>query len=203
MADTPLHTPLDDLADAMTVASSPAVALAAMPLLAQVNLRADPADAVALAAIAGATGLDLPTTPNIRVTGDGDWSALWLGPDEWLLVGPEGAGADMANGLRTALGAHHVSVVDVSANRVGLDLTGPRAADVLAKGCALDLHPRVMGPDACVQTVVAKAPVMLHRLAEPAGFRLLVRNSFAHYLTDWLTDAMGEYGAGFGGEDAG
>ncbi len=112
-----------------------------------------------------------PMAPN-TVVGD----AIWLGPDEWLVLG--GREEDYA-GMPAA--------VDVSANRICLELSGDGAADVLARGCALDLHPSVFPPGRCAQTLVARAQVILYRTED--AFRLLVRPSFADYLRAWLRDA--------------
>ena len=113
-----------------------------------------------------------PLAPN-TVGGD----ALWLGPDEWLVLG--GREEDYAD---------QPAAVDVSANRICLELSGEGAADVLARGCALDLHPSVFPPGRCAQTLVARAQVILYR-PEEHTFRLLVRPSFADYLRAWLRDA--------------
>ena len=83
-------------------------------------------------------------------------------------------------------------MVNVSANRTTIRLVGPQARDVLAHGCALDLHPRVFGAGQCAQTLLARAGVLL--VADDDGaFRILVRSSFARYLADWLLDASLEY----------
>jgi sarcosine oxidase subunit gamma len=111
-----------------------------------------------------------PMAPN-TVAGD----AIWLGPDEWLVLG--GREEDYPG----------LPVVDVSANRVCLELSGPGAADVLARGCALDLHPSVFPSGRCAQTLVARAQVILYRTDD--AFRLLVRPSYADYLRAWLRDA--------------
>jgi len=114
-----------------------------------------------------------PLAPN---TGAGD--ALWLGPDEWLVLG--GREQDYPDAW---------AAVDVSANRVCLELAGPAAADVLARGCALDLHLSVFPPGSCAQTLLARAQVILYRTDEDV-FRLLVRPSYADYLRAWFRDAM-------------
>jgi heterotetrameric sarcosine oxidase gamma subunit len=103
--------------------------------------------------------------------------ALWLGPDEWLVLG----GREQDYGDQPA-------AVDTSANRVCLELSGEGAAEVLARGCALDLHPSVFPPGRCAQTLLARAQVILYRTEEHA-FRLLVRPSFADYVRAWLRDA--------------
>ncbi len=73
-------------------------------------------------------------------------SVLWLGPDEFLVVGPVDAAAELIGMLVEAVGDDSGSVVDVSANRSTLVLSGPQARDLLEKGCTLDLHPRSFTP---------------------------------------------------------
>jgi sarcosine oxidase, subunit gamma len=66
--------------------------------------------------------------------------------------------------------------------------------ELLAKGCALDLHPRVFRGDRCAQTYLARAQVILLAQPEqPAALRILARSSFARYVADWLLDAAVEY----------
>lgn len=55
--------------------------------------------------------------------------------------------------------AARMSAVDVSAGFAVLELTGPMAPAVLAHGCAIDLHPRVLGPGRAARTMLAKAQV--------------------------------------------
>jgi sarcosine oxidase, subunit gamma len=103
---------------------------------------------------------------------------LWLGPDEWLVVGGrEGDYHDAA------------AAVDVSANRLCFELSGDDVEKVLAQGCSLDLHPSVFAPGRCAQTLLAKAQVILQR-TEPETFRIFVRPSFAPYLRAWIEDAL-------------
>ncbi|GAA4225892.1 sarcosine oxidase subunit gamma [Streptosporangium album] len=162
--------------------------IAEAPFLTQVNLRADPAGDAAHA-LGSALGVPLPTEPNTYARGDAD--VLWLGPDEWLVVGAAGDGG-LERRLRAAAGSRHVAVTDVSAQRTTLLVTGPRARELLAHGCALDLHPRLFGPGRCAQTMLARAQIVL--AAHPGDeFRVSVRSSFAGYLAAWLLDAAAEY----------
>ncbi|WP_406730315.1 sarcosine oxidase subunit gamma [Streptomyces sp. NBC_01794] len=196
MADTATrHSPLEHAAGrfaAATRASGGALRLAELPFLAQVNVRLDPKGAAA-DAVGLALGLQLPLEPDTVVHAS-DRSALWLGPDEWLVVGPPGGPTGLENRIRAAAGDEPAAVTDVSAQRTTLLVTGPRARDLLAHGCPLDLHPRAFGPGRCAQTTLARAQVVLVARDEPrAGFWLLVRSSFAGYLADWLLDAASEY----------
>jgi sarcosine oxidase, subunit gamma len=200
MADTALTTrqrsPLAHAAGRLAAATHScggAVRLAEVPFLAQLNVRLD-AKSPAADAVGLALGLPLPLEPDtvVRV---GDLSVLWLGPDEWLLVGLPGTQRALESRIRSAAGDDPVSVTDVSAQRTTVLVGGPRARDLLSHGCRLDLHPRVFGPGRCAQTTLARTQVVLVARDEPrAGFWVLVRSSFADYLTDWLLDAAVEYG---------
>ena len=74
-----------------------------------------------------------------------------------------------------------------------LALSGPRAREVLMKGCRLDLHPRAFKPGGCMQTALARAQAILHRTDDAPTYEITVRNSFSVYLATWLLDAMAEY----------
>ena len=133
-----------------------------------------------------AATLGFPITPNPATT-TGDRDVLWLGPDEWLVVGGPGAAGSIAAELGSSLAGLHHSVVDVSANRVLIELTGPSRHDLLASACPIDLHPRSWGDGRCAQSVFGAAQVLLH---EREGVtRLFVRPSFANYVADLLLAA--------------
>lgn len=145
-----------------------------LPFLAQLAVRSEEPPA------------SLPTEPN-TVGGDATRGALWLGPDEWLVVGPPGSEPEL-QGEFAAVGA---TVIDVSANRTTLELRGARARELLEFGCPINLDPRVFGPGRCAQTLLARANVLIWFVAddpEPV-YRLLVRPSFAAYVAAWLADA--------------
>ena len=170
-----------------------------MPFLAQLDLRADRGDAALMMRLATAIGVALPTEPNTAVaTPDGARHVLLLGPDEWLIVGAPGTSVLIESELRSAVAAvgpdAFAAIVDVSANRTMLSLTGPFAREILEHGCSIDLHPRVFGPGSVAQTNIARANAMLFQVAsEPApDYRILVRPSFAAYLVAWLADALTE-----------
>ncbi|MGQ5635965.1 MULTISPECIES: sarcosine oxidase subunit gamma [unclassified Streptomyces] len=195
-APTPWQrSPLADAAPrlaAATRSSRGAIRLVELPFLAQVNVRLD-AKGPAADAVGLALGLQLPLEPD-TVVHAGNVTAVWLGPDEWLVVGRPGTERDLEGRIRAAAGDEPVSVTDVSAQRTTLLVAGPRARDLLAHGCSLDLHPRAFGPGRCAQTTLARTQVVLVARDEPrAGFWVLVRSSFAGYLADWLLDAAVEY----------
>ena len=147
------------------------VAIRPAPVLHRLALRGDPA------ALGAAFGIALPTTPCRSATVDGR-AALWLGPDEWLLLSP-----NRLDPVEVPGGA----AVDVSHRQLGLLLDGHAAADTLAAGCPLDLHPSAFPPGMCTRTVFGKAEIVLWRTE--AGFHLEVWRSFAAYVCALMAEA--------------
>ncbi len=158
---------------------------------AQVNLRGDIGDSSFAEAVKSATGIDLPETPNKVATGK-DFKALWLSPDEWLLIGA-GEATALIQSLEEALAGQHVAVNDVSANRTIFELSGPYCHQVLMKSSEVDFHPRVFAPGDCVQTLIAKSQAIVEQVGEGA-FHIYVRSSFSRYVGAWLAEALAEYG---------
>lgn len=169
------------------------VELTERPSLGHVNLRGDPTDRAFLNAVEGVLGFALPLKANTVAEGD-EVTALWLGPDEWLLLTPPDREARVAQALRDALRGLFAAVTEVSGGQTVIRVRGDRARDVLSKGCSLDLHLRVFGPGRCAQTHVAKATVLIRPVDDSPSFDLIVRRSFAEYLALWLGDAAQEYG---------
>jgi sarcosine oxidase, subunit gamma len=148
-----------------------------LAFVSQLDVRVDPSTAASLG---------FPTAPN-TATKPGDRDALWLGPDEWLVVGASDETGAIAAELAASLDGLHHSIVDVSANRVVLELTGPSRHDLLASACPIDLHPRSWGDGRCAQSLFGAAPILLHE--RDGATRVFVRPSFAGYVVDLLLAA--------------
>ncbi|WP_100501801.1 sarcosine oxidase subunit gamma [Geodermatophilus chilensis] len=185
---SPLHH-LHDRLQAERVAGERGVALRELPFLGMVSIRVEPGS-VASARLGERLGAALPEACG-QVTSSGPHSALWLGPDEWLVVSEADPGA-LAADLRDALAGDRGAVVDVSANRTVLELSGPAAREALEKGCPVDLHPRSFGPGRAVATTLGPVPVLLWQTGGTT-YRVLPRSSFADYVARWLLDAATEY----------
>jgi sarcosine oxidase subunit gamma len=189
------QSPLDHLSlDARAIAdpADAGVIAGERRFTAKANLRGDAGEAAFAKAAKAALKFFLPREPN-TVDGKRERYALWLGPDEWLVVDAPGAEAKLAADLRKAVEGLHAAVTDVTDGRTVIRLHGAHAADVLAKGCGLDLHPRAFKPARCAQTRLAKANVILHKIDEAPTFDVYVERSFADYLWRWIEDAGQEY----------
>jgi sarcosine oxidase subunit gamma len=146
-----------------------------------INIRGDAGDGAFTSAVKNATGCDLPLAAN-TVAQAGDVRILWLGPNEWWVVGTDARRAGLIDGLRQAFAGQHTNVTDVSESRTVITLSGPAAREVLARGVSLDLHPRAFGPGQCAQTGLSRANVLLHQLDETPAYEIYVLKSFADYL---------------------
>ena len=143
----------------------------------------------AVAALATA----LPLEPN-RVTEADGIRALWLGPDEWLIVTREERLEGLTRALLHELAGQSLAITDVSEARAVIGIAGPAARDVLSQGLSLDLHPRAFGPAQAAQTLLARVPVILHQRSDEPRYDLYAPRSLAEYLWHWLEDAARDCG---------
>lgn len=154
-------------------------------------LRGDPADPYFTGAVEEALGLYPPTQPN-TVSDNAELALLWAGPDEWRLLGAAGQGTALENRLRWVLADLNAAAVDLSGGELLIRIGGPQARTALAKGCTLDLHPRVFTAGQCARTRLAQADVLLW--PQPDAIDLLTARSLAEYVWLWLEEAAAEYG---------
>jgi len=158
---------------------SATVRLEAAPPAERISLRARAEDA---AALSGALGLDLPAKPKTSASANGR-TALWLGPDEWLVIGA--VGSEMMQAAKNS-GALH-SAVDVSHRNTAILVSGPGAAQAINAGCPQDLSLRAFPVGACSRTIFGKVEIVLLRTAENA-FRVEVWRSFSDYAFGLLAE---------------
>ncbi|HEY4772379.1 MAG TPA: sarcosine oxidase subunit gamma family protein [Steroidobacteraceae bacterium] len=117
---------------------------------------------------------------------------LWLGPDEYLLLGAEPGTPPLTSRLEAALQGQPHALVDVSHRQTGLEVAGAHAVEILSSGCPLDLDMGAFPIDMCTRTVFAKAEIVLWRTAADA-FRVEVWRSFTDYVARFLADAAREH----------
>ncbi|MFN0262727.1 sarcosine oxidase subunit gamma [Tepidamorphus sp. 3E244] len=187
-------SPLEPMGHRLVALSSgKSVAITEKPFTIQIGLRGKAGDSVFSKAVKSATGVALPEDA-CSVSSAGDTSILWLGPDEWLVVAPDAEDSDLLSKLESGLETVSSAVVDLTGNRTVIELSGPRARDVLEKGCRLDLHPDAFPVGRVAGTLMAHTQLFLEKLSgEPETFRLYVRASFARHMAEWLLDAMAEF----------
>jgi sarcosine oxidase subunit gamma len=120
-------------------------------------------------------------------------ATLWLGPDEYLLLGADAEAAEEVHAaLERALHGMPCALVDISHRQFALEVSGPHAATILSGGCPLDLDLAQFPIGMCTRTVLAKADIVLWRTRADA-FHLEVWRSFSGYVTGLLFEIAREF----------
>jgi len=132
-------------------------------------------------------GVALPETA-CRANSRHGRAALWLGPDEHLLLATTDERDILADGLESALAGLAHSLVEVSQRQVAVRVSGPNAGAILNTGCPLDLDLAHFPEDTCTRTLFGKAEIVLWR-TRAAEFRVEVWRSFSDYVLAWLREA--------------
>jgi heterotetrameric sarcosine oxidase gamma subunit len=171
--------------------------------LAKVHLRApwNGAMAKALGVPFGRAGRDLE--------GDASQDEAWLvvgsGPGEWFVLAPPGAAAAAAGWLGTmatdSAPEEFVSVVDLTHGRALMRITGPDAADLLARLCGADLHDDMAPDGAALRSAVAGVATDIIRddRAGVPSYLLHCERSSGQYLFGALVSAGESLGIGVDG----
>ena len=135
----------------------------------------------------------LPIEANTSTSGE-SLTALWLSPDEWLLVSNEIVSEDsnnyevednlINNISKVNLGA----VTDVSDQFVMINIKGSKVFDLFATGSPFNFNVFKNKKGSVVQTILSHIDVIIH-LTEINNVNLLVRRSFSEHLHSWLNDS--------------
>ncbi|MER8404118.1 sarcosine oxidase subunit gamma [Mesorhizobium sp. M0185] len=160
--------------------SAAGVTLAVLPPAERISLRAPEAS---IAALSKALGVVLPQRPKTSAAKAGR-TALWLGPDEWLVIDESGKDplADCAS-----ISVLH-SAVAISHRNVAISVTGPAAAATINAGCPQDLSLDAFPVGAASRTILGKVEIVLLRTAADA-FRVECWRSFSDYVFTFLSEA--------------
>ena len=167
------------------------VAFAEATVAAAWNVQGDGSRAPFLEAVRRVFGIALPLAPNTLTTDS--LVALWLGPKSWLLVAGASPLVDFT-AKRDALNAVGGALFDVSASRAAWTISGPRGADVLAKHCPLDFHPRAFVPGTCAQSLLGRIGTLFVKHDDAPTFTVMVARSYARDAWHALTTSAAQYG---------
>ena len=115
------------------------------------------------------------------------------GPLEYWVMGQKPDAIDALSEIQTQV-EQSASVFDQSEGKLVLRLTGAKAADVLAKGTALDLHAKALPAQGAAHTVIEHIPVLLAWQSDARHYDLLIPRSYAHSFMTWLCDATRDVG---------
>ncbi len=134
---------------------------------------------------AAAFGCALPVEA-CRAAEAGERAALWLGPDEWLLLAPEAETAALFATIEAALGAVPHALVDVSHRQVGFAVAGRRGGRRCSTPAARSTSTRrpsrsASAPAPCWRNATSRCGARRRTL-----FRLEVNRTFADYVAAYL-----------------
>ena len=160
--------------------SARGVRISMLPPAERISLRARGAS---VAALSKALGLTLPQNPKTSAAKDAR-TALWLGPDEWLVI--DEAGKDPGTDCAKISALH--SAVGISHRNIAISVEGPGAEATLAAGCPQDLSLVAFPVGACSRTILGKVEIVVLRTAEDA-FRIECWRSFSDYVFTFLSEA--------------
>lgn len=166
--------------------SATGVALAVLPPAERISLRAPDAS---VAALSKALGVTLPRKPKTSAAKAGR-TALWLGPDEWLVI--DEVGRDPLADCAEVTVLH--SAVGISHRNVAISVTGPAAAATINSGCPQDLSLDAFPVGAASRTILGKVEIVLLRTATDA-FRVECWRSFSDYVFTFMSEAAGDAAA--------
>ena len=121
-----------------------------------------------------------PPTRPLASAAEGPRAALWLGPDEWLLIA-EDEPAELGAKLEAALAGVPHALVDVSHRQCAIEVAGPGAARLLNAGVPLDLDLAVFPVGMVARTLLLKAEIGLWRRGAER-FRVETGRSFGPYV---------------------
>ena len=134
----------------------------------------------------------LPTEANTSTTSD-KLTAIWLSPDEWMVVSNELVSKDtnkyelqemLFNSIsKTTLGA----IVDVTDQFVQLELKGKKIYDLFSSGSPFNFNEFKERKGSTTQTLLNNIDVIIHN-KDQNYVNLFVRRSFANHLFDWMND---------------
>ena len=180
--------------------------------LAKIHLRApwNGAMAKALGVPFGRAGRDLEGGAGQGgASQDGAWLVAGSGPGEWFVLAPPGAAAAAAGWLGTmatdSAPEEFVSVVDLTHGRALMRITGPDAADLLARLCGTDLEDDMAPDGAALRSAVAGVATdivrddIVHDGAGVPSYLLHCERSSGQYLFGALVSAGESLGIGVDG----
>lgn len=168
------------------VASVPDVEVHSLPPAARYALRLGEADARALADVAG---FSVDRDIN-RFGANGALMSARLGPDEWLLIGPEAEAEALAAGVAAALGTRLHALVDIGHRNAAFEVSGRGAAATINAGCPLDLDIAAFPTGMATRTLLGRAEIVLMRTGDEPTYRVECWRSFARYVGAFLAEAV-------------
>jgi sarcosine oxidase subunit gamma len=135
----------------------------------------------------------LPVEANTSTSGE-TLTALWLSPDEWMLIANETISEETNtyeiedNLINNISKANLGAITDVSDQFVMINIKGSKVFDLFATGSPFNFNEFKNKKGLVVQTILSHIDVIIHH-TEINNVNLFVRRSFSEHLHSWLNDS--------------
>ena len=169
--------------------TGPTVKIADLGVIGMIALRGDLSSPALQSAVTACCGVSAPGPLSARF--DGETGAVWMSPDELLLFCARDEVEGRIARLSDALAGEHHMVVDVSDARAVIEVAGPDAQELMAKGSPVDVSDAAFPPGTARRTRMAEIAALLWR-TDGETWRVACFQSFARHLFDWLAASSGE-----------
>ena len=146
-----------------------------------------------ISAVGKSLNILLPTEANTSAQSD-KLTAIWLSPDEWMIVSNEPIDENTniyeteellnKNISKLNLGA----VTDVTDQFVIINIKGNKIYELFQKGSPFNFNDFQNKKGAVTQTILNKIDIIVHN-QDKNSVNLLVRRSFSQHLFSWMNDA--------------
>jgi len=157
-----------------------------------ITLRGDLTDDAIVTAVRDVFGV---TLPGIRETAiDGTQGALWMSPDEALLLCPADLARQKTDDLSAKLQGAHALVVNVSDARAVFRLKGTMLREVIAKLAPVDMSPGAFGPGMVRRTRMTQVAAAFW-MDDASTARIVCFRSVAAYMFGLLSISADEASA--------
>ena len=121
-------------------------------------------------------------------------TAIPLSSGQWILVG---AVCDRKESFTRSIAKKTGELGYVSEqgdSRICITISGPKARELMSRGCRLDLHSSVTAKGFCAQTNMAQVGVLIHQLDDQPSYNLYVYSGFARSFWQWLSHTAEQFG---------
>lgn len=122
-----------------------------------------------------------------------------VGPRDYWVIADDMAPADAFKTLNKIVG-DNASIFDQSEGGAVLRLSGEKAADILAKGSALDLQGPAFPAIGAANTVIEHIPVLVAKRPRADAYDISVPRGYAASFLNWLREAARDSGYVIGGQ---
>ena len=150
----------------------------------QVNLRLSEADVPILESEIGVT---FPKEINFFIS-NSEYNILCLGPDEWLIICYLDKREQLIKNINEIKFNKFVSISDVSFNRVIIDIVGIKSNELI--NSLSNIQKQYFDLGRCTQSIMSNTQVILMCMESNFNFNILVRSSFARFLSDVIIDQI-------------